>query len=42
MGIGLLEFIIASRVRKRYVVVRPRSFAQGLIDTLCGHYHLPV
>lgn len=42
MGIALIELTDAWSVRERYILVRDRaalpSYAQSLIDTLCGHY----
>jgi DNA-binding transcriptional LysR family regulator len=42
MGIALVELTDAWSVRERYILVRDRaalpSYAQALIETLCGHY----
>jgi len=42
MGIALIELVDAWSVRERYILVRDQtalpSYAQALIDTLCGHY----
>ena len=45
MGIALIELTDAWSVRERYILVRDQaalaSYAQALIDTLCGHYQKP-
>lgn len=42
MGIALVELLDAWSVRERYILVRDQtalpSYAQALIETLCGHY----
>lgn len=42
MGIALIELTDAWSVRERYILVRDQtalpSYAQALIETLCGHY----
>ena len=42
MGIALIELLDAWSVRERYILVRDQaalpSYAQALIETLCGHY----
>jgi DNA-binding transcriptional LysR family regulator len=46
MGIALIELADAWSVRERYILMRDRaalpSYAQALIETLCGHYRSPV
>ena len=46
MGIALIELTDAWSVRERYILVRDQaalaSYAQSLIDTLCGHYQEPL
>lgn len=45
MNISLIEWTDEGSVRERYILVRDQaaltSYAQALIDTLCGHYQKP-
>ena len=46
MGIALVKLTDTWSVRERHILVRDRaalpSYAQALIDTLCGHYQKPL